>query len=193
MPIKYEFREVAPLRTFSGTPYNDYKKYKNCLSIDFNNRCGYTNCPDIWFGGKRCFHIDHFKPKSKYPSLETSYSNLVYSCSYVNIQKSDDDGMYLDPCNIDFNQHFFRDDEGNIQPIFASAEACYMHKKLKLGLSRYGLIWRLDQLLIKKMEIRKLLNGAIHQQHPNRAEYLEKYFIIDSKFIDYFKYLGTEL
>ncbi|WP_432742259.1 hypothetical protein ABXJ76_17125 [Methylobacter sp. G7] len=193
MQIKYEFREATPQRTFVGNPYNDYRRYKDFLRSDFNNRCGYTDCPDIWFGGKRCFHIDHFKPKSKHPSLVTSYSNLVYSCSYVNIQKSDDEGMYLDPCDTDFNQHFFRDDEGNIQPISASAEARYMHKKLKLGLSRYGLIWMLDQLRMKKMEIRALLNGAIHSQHPTRAELLEAYLLLDSEFDNYFEYLGTDL
>lgn len=193
MQIRYEFRESAPLRTFVGNPYNDYRKYKDSLRSDFNNRCGYTDCSDIWFGGKRCFHIDHFKPKSKHPSLATSYSNLVYSCSYVNIQKSDDEGMYLDPCNTDFNQHFFRDDEGNIQPTSASTEARYMHKKLKLGLSRYGLIWMLDQLRMKKMEINRLLNGPIDSQHPNRKDFLEVYWLLDNEFERYFVYLGVEL
>ena len=80
------FRNQTPVRTFTKT-YKRYRSYKIYLAKDFNYRCGYTDCPDFWFGGKNTFHIDHFKPFSKNPTLETDYSNLVYACRACNNSK----------------------------------------------------------------------------------------------------------
>ena len=62
------FRTIAPKRTCTKK-YSDYHKYKDALSEDFNHKCGYTDCSERWFGGKRTFQIDHLKPKSKHPGL----------------------------------------------------------------------------------------------------------------------------
>lgn len=140
-----QFREAMPKRSCTKT-FNAYRSYKEYLANDFNSRCGYTDCHHRWFGGITTFHIDHFKPHKKFPALKTEYSNLVYACSYVNILKSDDDpANYLDPCTIDYNQHFYRDRTGRIFADPKSPRAIYMHKKLKLGLARYQVIWLLDK------------------------------------------------
>ena len=55
------FRHIAPQRTCTKKKAN-YNAYKDFLAEDLNHRCGYTDCADYWFGGKRCFQIDHFKP-----------------------------------------------------------------------------------------------------------------------------------
>ena len=149
MPNK--FRNDSPVRTCVKT-YASYRSFKPYLAKDFNSRCGYTDCPDFWFGGKNNFHIDHFKPFSKNPNLATDYSNLVYCCSYVNILKSDDEGDYIDPCDIDFNKHFERDNYGEIIPKNTSKEAIYMYSRLQLGLSRYKLIWKLDEIFIRLLK-----------------------------------------
>lgn len=163
MPNK--FRYNSPIRTCTKT-YANYRSFKKDLKKDFNDRCGYTDCPDFWFGGKNNFHIDHFKPFSRKPHLKTDYSNLVYCCSYVNILKSnDDEGDYIDPCNVDFNDHFERDNGGGIIPKSTSKEANYMYSKLQLGLFRYKIIWKLDEIfnhLIKlQAEIRNPINVDI--------------------------------
>jgi len=150
-----KFREKAPCRTCKEN-YTIYTKYKSALAKDFSNRCGYTDCSDLWFGGKNNFHIDHFLPWKKFPKrpeLKTSYANLVYSCSYINILKSDDLGPYLDPCDNDFNDHFERDSIGTISPKASSKEALYMYKKLKLFMRRYQIIWMLDELRYKMTEL----------------------------------------
>jgi len=149
------FRNTPPKRTCTKS-YASYRSYKSYLADDFNSRCGYTDCPDFWFGGRKTFHIDHFKPKSKNPELETIYSNLVYCCSYVNILKSDDEGNYIDPCDIDYNTHFERDIDGSIIPI--SDEAHFMFKKLKLNMKRYQIIWMLDNIYIKMKKVKVLFD-----------------------------------
>jgi uncharacterized protein (TIGR02646 family) len=180
------FRYKSPVRTCTKT-YASYRSFKPYLKDDFNSRCGYTDCTDFWFGGKNNFHIDHFKPFSKNPKLATDYSNLVYCCSYVNILKSDDEGDYIDPCNVDFNSHFERSNTGAIIPKHTSKEASYMHSKLQLGLERYRLIWKLDEIydrLVKlKDEIKNPKNAAIINDlrvvHSELAE----------EFTDYITYL----
>lgn len=142
------FRTQHPKRTYSKV-HSNYRDYKPFLAKDFNCKCGYTDCNDFWFGGKDNFHIDHFIPWKGKPNsakLKCDYQNLVYCCSYVNIAKSNDEGNYLDPCNIDFNKHFSRNDVGVIIPIKTSSKAVYMHNKLKLYLKRFQIIWLLDQL-----------------------------------------------
>jgi len=151
------FRNTPPARSYAGRVLKDYKGYKDPLEKDFCKRCGYTYCQQDWFGGKRNFQIDHFKPKSIYPGLETQYSNLVYSCSYVNRAKSDDIGIYLDPCDVDYNEHFYRDELGNIYPVETSDSAKYMYLKLKLYLKRYSIIWMLEQLEIRMEILRELI------------------------------------
>ena len=104
--MSYPFRTYTPIRTCLKS-FNDYHAYKPYLEIDFCKKCGYTGCSQMWFGGRRTFQIDHLKPESKYPHLINEYSNLIYCCSYVNRAKWDDDSPnYLDPCDVDYNNHF---------------------------------------------------------------------------------------
>lgn len=140
------FRTKAPQRTCNKKRAS-YHNYKDDLAKDFNNKCGYTNCADHWFGGKRCFQIDHFKPESKYPQLKNEYSNLIYCCSYVNRAKWDDESThYLDPCDVDYNQHFERDDCGIICAKAGDADAEYMVEKMNLNPARYSIMWNLERL-----------------------------------------------
>lgn len=186
------FRNTAPTRTCTKT-YTSYKPFKTYLADDFNKRCGYTDCADRWFGGKNTFHIDHFKPIKDFPALATDYSNLVYSCSYVNILKSNDNpNNYLEPCNDDYNQHFYRDQLGTIIPYQHSAKAKYMHKKLKLGLARYRTIWLLDNVfdLIKQLTIQ--INN-MPKDTPEELAALRVHSELTQKLTQYLDYTTTQL
>ncbi|MBS1515340.1 MAG: hypothetical protein JSS63_09925 [Bacteroidetes bacterium] len=180
------FRESSPTRTCTRV-YASYTGYKKYLAKDFNYRCGYTNCLDHWFGGRRNFQIDHFKSIKYHPDLINNYSNLVYSCSYVNRAKSDDDNDFLDPCNDNYNDYFYRDDYGNIYPENSSDIAKKMFLTLKLYLRRYSLIWLLEKLE-NSMEILKEL---IEKYDDEDAQ---KLFVkVGMKYMDYKKYLRSEL
>jgi hypothetical protein len=161
---EFQFRKTAPRRSYTGMELPNYRDYKESLSKDFNERCGYTDCPHFWFGGKRNFQIDHFQPISKHPELETKYFNLVYSCSYVNRAKSNDVGNYIDPCDTDYNEHFYRNGLGNIFPKEGSASGNYMYTKLKLYLKRYGVIWVLEQLKERKEILRQYIENSNNQE-----------------------------
>ena len=186
------FRTFIPVRTCTNQ-YTVYTRYKSILKKDFNGRCGYTDSPDNWFGGSKCFHIDHFKPKDQFPELSCSYSNLVYCCSHVNNKKSNKIGLFLDPCDVDMNDHFFRDDHANICAKETSAEAQFMMKELALNQRRYGLIWQLEQLQLKLEEITVLLDKHLNLETKEELILLRLYKETSSMFQKYFKYLGTEL
>ncbi|EKN3982063.1 HNH endonuclease [Yersinia enterocolitica] len=185
-----KFRIQAPTRTCQKT-YKIYGRYKPYLASDFYNRCGYTDCPDFWFGGTGNFHIDHFIPWKKHPTqpnLQTDYSNLVYCCSYVNILKSDDETSYLDPCNVDYNNHFFRDEFGNIQPNKSSREAMYMYKKLKLYMKRYQIIWMLENLFNKMDQVKEAIK--ISPDGPQKDELKHAMSDLACVMLDYKNYLS---
>lgn len=182
------FRKAKPQRTFTKT-YASYQSFKPHLVKDFNSRCGYTDCSDKWFGGVTTFHIDHFAPLKSSPALKTTYSNLVYSCSYVNILKSDDDSSnYLEPCIDDYNQHFYRDKLGRIFPDLNSTKAKYMHQRLKLGLARYQVIWLLDNLFDSMKGLQKLVESLPDGSDEERAV-KELHFSLTKEFTKYFDYL----
>jgi hypothetical protein len=182
-----QFRDTQPSRTYKGKELENYKGYKDHLEFDFKQRCGYSDCHHDWFGGKRNFQIDHFKPVSIHPELETKYSNLVYSCSYVNRAKSNDVGNYIDPCEVNFNDHFHRDELGNIYPNDNSEAAKYMYRKLKLYLKRYSIIWMLEQLAIKKDILGELIEAT------GDAEALKLYYEVDKIYRNHEKRLTAVL
>jgi len=184
------FRVQAPKRTCVKS-YTIYGSYKPYLAKDFYNRCGYTNCPDFWFGGTGNFHIDHFIPWKKHPAqpnLKTDYSNLVYCCSYVNILKSDDETAYLDPCNEDYNNHFSRDQHGNILANKKSVKAVYMHNKLKLYLKRYQIIWMLEKLFSRMEELKEAIQKSPDGQQKDELKYAMS--DLACVMLDYKKYLS---
>lgn len=181
-----KFRQQKPTRTCTKK-YKNYRDYKKFIAEDFNNKCGYTDCSHFWFGGRNTFHIDHFKPFSKNPKLQTDYANLVYCCSYVNILKSNDEGDYIDPCDVDFNEHFERKKDGTIIPKTSSNAAKYMHGKLQLSLVRYGIIWMLDEIFNRLVELQKAINNPKNIKIKNDLRIIHSE--LAEEFTTYLQYL----
>jgi len=194
MQNNIKFRKLTPVRSYTGKKYTNYRSYKEYLRKDFNARCGYTDCPDTWFGGQKCFHIDHFKPKSKFQHLENDYSNLVYSCSYVNILKTDDIDNMIDPCSEEFDQAFYRDKHGYICPNPLNSNALVMHKKLKLGLERYRIVWILELLKDSLQNLSEVVINAESSISDQEArENMKLLAELNREFFKYFDYLGHKL
>jgi uncharacterized protein (TIGR02646 family) len=141
---------VAPARRTDVPPQTRYPLYRDDIRQDFANACGYCGDDDER-ADRITFHIDHFAPKKLFPQLEVTYSNLVYSCRFCNVSKSDhwvgtnsdgpNDGSkgFVDPCAEEFNDHLERDSRGRIIPQTDLGR--YMIKRLKLHLLRHELLW----------------------------------------------------
>ena len=60
---------MALIQRTQNTPLkNKYQLYKPFLRIDFEYRCAYCKNREAVEGGSKKFDIDHYKPKSKFPT-----------------------------------------------------------------------------------------------------------------------------
>jgi hypothetical protein len=66
-----------------------YRAYKDKLRIEFLHRCAYCETREPEIGGSQSFHIDHYRPKNRFPELICTYENLIYSCRNCNSYKGD--------------------------------------------------------------------------------------------------------
>ncbi len=167
--------------------YSDYRSFRPYLKNDFNQRCGYCDDPDTHYGQEIAYHIDHFKPKSKFSSLKADYHNLVYSCPYCNNAKSNEwkdvDG-FIDPCKDEYDTHLERDNKGKI--IFKTPRGEYVVINLKLYLRRHSLIWTLGVLEKQKQQLKE-----IQTNNPNELDISKQFMFIQNKIDDYINNLGN--
>jgi len=101
--VLFERKQTPPKKT----KYQDYKEF---LRKDFLYRCAYCNTHEAHFGGLRNFHVDHFRPKKRFPGRTLTYTNLYYACSLCNTFKGETwpsraqlkaDFRFIDPCEED--------------------------------------------------------------------------------------------
>ncbi len=67
--------------------YNDWKQQ---ISDECYHHCVYCSIHENPWGGIDHYHIDHFRPKSKFVKLINDITNLYYACPVCNRFKSDD-------------------------------------------------------------------------------------------------------
>jgi len=187
-----------PVRAFSGERWKSNASNKKRLVEDFDHRCAYCDDHDRYTGGYNSYHVEHFAPKEKFPELEYDYNNLLYSCPYCNISKSnkwisndasvcvENDKGFVDPCTDDYYNHLKRERNGRIVPCTKLGE--YMHNELKLYLYRHQIIFNLENLLEKK----KLIDAKIVEKQRNNKDFA----ILDTLkkeicevFVDYYELL----
>lgn len=198
----FPLRKNNPKRTKQIT-LSKYTLYKAALSKDFFCCCGYCGTHHVYYGSGKCFHIDHFAPKSKFKNLENDYSNLVYSCPTCNIAKSNDwcgsneneltsNGIgYIDPCDDHYSKAFYRDSSGKIRYEDGNLPAKYMYNKLKFGLKRHEIFWLAEYFYELVPRLSKKLQD-IPVNDPLHEEL--KYLLINSIMqMDKYRQLQREL
>lgn len=112
--------------------HSNYQDYKVYLRQDFSYRCVYCAIHENDWGGLRHFHVEHFKPKSRFSNLKTKYGNLLYACDICNAYKGDDWPGYIDPCKEDYALHF-RLSHNSFEIEGISRRAKYMVERLHLN------------------------------------------------------------
>jgi hypothetical protein len=87
--------------------------YKAVLRLEFAFQCVYCRLPD-GVKGQDNFGVDHYRPRSLFPALARTYSNLFYACNACNSRKKDfwpsskerRDGRFIpNPCDHVMFQH----------------------------------------------------------------------------------------
>ena len=67
-----------------------YTNWKQQIADDCYNQCVYCSIHENPWGGIDHYHIDHFRPQSKFKKIENIITNLYYSCPVCNKFKSND-------------------------------------------------------------------------------------------------------
>lgn len=147
----------------SGT-YSDWKEQiaKECFY-----QCVYCSIHEAQFGGIDHYHIDHFRPKSKFPEHKEDILNLFYACPVCNRFKSDDwpgesdlnTTTYVDPSKINYSELF--DLKADFEIVGKYTASRYI--VLRLYLNRSQLIFERRESLqrIQEIELRKSINALI--------------------------------
>lgn len=157
-------REKKPIRSYHGERFRTNRTNKKYLATDFSHRCAYCDDPDAYGGGYEAYHVEHFAPKEKFPTLQFDYDNLLYACPWCNRAKwaiwpSDDPTIsivgtegFVDPCTEEYDKHLKRLPDGSIVGTTPLGE--YMYKTLHLYLKRHAIIHNVDKLKRKVDELR---------------------------------------
>ena len=107
---------LIPKVLASPSQQTTYQGWKAELAAEARHQCVYCSVHESAFGGTRNFHVEHLRPKSRFPHLELVYANLFYACAVCNSFKLDDwprddnndtsNACYPDPSVVDFTSLF---------------------------------------------------------------------------------------
>ena len=82
----FRYPKIKHLRTQLPPQFNNYRRYKPVLKVEFSGQCVYCRALDS-LRGEETFGVDHYRPKKLYPALEVEYFNLYYACNRCNSLK----------------------------------------------------------------------------------------------------------
>lgn len=195
-------REI-PVHSHSGNFRITNASNKKYLAKDFSHRCAYCDDRDSLAGGYKSYHVEHFAPKEKFPALEFTYENLLYSCPFCNCSKNDDwvgstanenvrgNCGYVCPCDADYQKHLDRNNQtGEIVPQTPLGK--YMYDHLNLGLMRHSLIYMVETLQEKRNELQEVIEKERSQGKDVTKK--EKLLVaVDNEFFGYYIKLQKEL
>jgi hypothetical protein len=119
-----------------------YSSWKPILADEGFHQCVYCAISEHSFGGIRNFHVEHYKPKKRFPELKNAIANLFYACAVCNTFKNDDWPVeppsdfglssYPDPSVIDYSKLFELDaSTGTVQGVFVASK--YIVERLYLN------------------------------------------------------------
>lgn len=137
------------IRRQSPPHFHDCEKYRPFLRLDFRHLCAYCERSEAVLGGEDFFQIDHFRPKSKFPDLETHYPNLYYACGKCNLYKWHtwpsasqlaNGFRFADPCQEDmYVEHLQESVDGKLEAL----TNCGAYTRDSIRLNRSDLLrWR---------------------------------------------------
>lgn len=131
-----------------------YSDWKDQIAGDCFFQCVYCTIHESQFGGTVNYHIDHFRPKSKFQDLINDIFNLFYACPICNRFKSSDWpcepdltlSSYPNPSDIDYATLFEIDEKYNLVGLYISSK--YIINRLFLN--RAQLIYERREIILRK-------------------------------------------
>jgi len=163
-----------------------YSDWKEILAREGFFQCVYCAIHESCFGGTRNFHVEHYRPKKKFRSLENDIKNLFYACPICNTFKGDDwpneprddfsTPSYPDPSKIDYSSIFNKYDSGKIEGNFLASK--YMVEKMYLNRPQL-VIERRIYLAYLKLEIYEKIFREIIPILEEREDRRARHFLAE--------------
>ena len=147
-----------------------YRDWKVLLSQEGFHQCVYCTIDEPSFGGLRNFHVEHYKPKSRFPLLENDFNNLFLACGICNSFKGNDwpadpspmhDACaYPCPAEIDYAQYIrVNSDTGEVSGTTLAMR--YVIERLYLNRPQLLLDRRVSLALSAINSYREYFRGAL--------------------------------
>lgn len=148
-------------------PFGEHRSYKPYLQGQFHRKCVYCRISD-GLKGYESFGVDHYLPKSRFPALSTTWSNLFYACNVCNTWKgqsvSTPERFLPNPCAHDMADH--------LQYRGADVEAYTPHGE-----------WLVELLhLAERRDLRELILSALSQFLTTHNELLQDLTAYEAQF-----------
>jgi uncharacterized protein (TIGR02646 family) len=149
-----------------------WRRHKELIAAMSHRKCVYCEGP---INAPRASHVEHFKPKSIFPSLAYEWRNYFLGCAGCNGAKGDKwpkRGEYVRPDRGDPSRHFVFAADGTVKAAKHGGAADRMLKDFDLGRQ-----WLSDQ---RKLNIEKMLNmlnealRLVRAGHRSEAKRLAK-------------------
>jgi uncharacterized protein (TIGR02646 family) len=106
-------------------PFSDHRSYKSHLQSMFHHKCVYCRIPD-GLKGDESFGVDHYLPKTKFPHLAVTWSNLFYACNVCNTWKGESVStpeLFLpNPCEHRMADHLQYQEDADVETYTAHGE-----------------------------------------------------------------------
>jgi hypothetical protein len=156
-----------------------WHQWKQAIADHCDGRCVYCAIPEARFGGIRNFHIEHFRPKVKFPNLENEIRNLYLACAICNVLKCDDWpdepaadhslATYPDPFITDYNALFVISSRTHkvSSPTVAGK---YLVEKVLLNRAQLILERRLAAMLSFRAEFDNWVSASIGNMRRDELE-----------------------
>ena len=169
-----------------------YSDWKELIAEECFNQCVYCAINEGNFGGIRNFHIEHYRPKSRFPELINDIKNLFYACAICNVFKGNDwpnepnkkfsNSSYPNPSEIDYRKLFSIDDnKGVLEGKFISSK--YIVERLYLNRPQLILLRR-NFFAFKKVDEYMSFFNRIKPKIEERRDSNSKLFL--RKFLNIF-------
>lgn len=154
--------------------WGQWKSIKKRLLAISRNKCSYCESAS---GGDQHGQVEHYKPKSIFPTGAYDWDNYLYSCEKCNHSKSNkwpETGAYVRPDVLGFDPDVFTfADDGTIDSTDRDGKATIAD----FGLDRDGLVASrqvlIEAALADVANILKLVD-ALGLAPPDRRVYVEK-------------------
>lgn len=146
-----------------------YKDWKHLLAAEASNQCVYCAIHESCMGGVRVFHVEHYRPKSKFAELVNDFRNLFYCCPICNAFKGDDwPGepapdhslvAYPDPSEVDYCDIISMDPAGTV--MGSNTAGRYLEERLYLNRGQLIIERRLAVIRFRIDELVALLQQDV--------------------------------